>query len=264
MDEVLFAGKYDDWEYTVNFSLDGRSENDVAHALARIREGIEARAFCHSGISCLMVEAEVPEGNGMDGMIAFISARKPGEWKQFLLKAAVKEELLPVAEAKFICEMQKKFKVPAKVSSEMVPSSVKPGKQELMEGQIAFVGRYREWLAVKKLGVNEKTQDYEVAGILSSINTTLVKKTFDFLHPDRGMDAIAAAATRGKRKSFINLVDALRQVKPSLTGNRINDAYLLKCVYENLGFAPYANVEILVGAYPDLKAPKPRGRKAKG
>ncbi|VVB98465.1 Uncharacterised protein [uncultured archaeon] len=260
MDEVLFAGKYNDWEYTVNFDLSKASERDVSYALSYIHEGIEDRAFFHSGIDCKMIEKEVPQGNGLQDLIKYIDSRKPGQWKEFLLQAARKEELLPVAEAKLICETQKKFKVPAKVSTTMVQSSLKPGKQELFEGQIAFVGKYKEWAAIKKLGMEDNTQDYEVAGILGSVNTTIVKKAFFFLHPDKELEAIAANATRGKRKSFINLTDAFRQVASSMTGEKIHDAYLLKCVYENLGFAPYANVEILVPAHPDLKVAKPRGR----
>jgi hypothetical protein len=263
MDEVIFSGKYRDWEYNVRFDLSKASEADVAYALSYICEGIECRAFCHSGIICKMVEDEVPEGNGLDELTKYLDSRKPGQWKEFLLKVAGKEELIPVAEAKLICEVQKKFKVPAKIRTSMLKSTLKPGKPEPFEDQIAFVGRYRDWAAIKKLGLDEKTQDYEVSGILGSINSTMVKKAFFFLHPDPGIEAIAANATKGKRKSFANLTDAFRQISSAMNGESVHDAYLLKCVYENLGFAPYANVDILVPAHPDLKVAKPRGRMAK-
>lgn len=261
MDELIFSGKYDDWEISIKFDLSGASDQDVAYALAYIHEQIESRAFCHAGIDCDMIEKEIPAGKGIQDMIKTLESRKPGEWKNFLMKASGKEELVPVAETKLVCTLLSKNNMYAKVIP--AQSKLKPQKFELFEGQIALVGRYRDWISIKKMGLDEKTQDYEVAGILSGINTTLVKKSFDFMNPDRSVESIAAAATKGKRKSFINLAEALKQIAPSLGGDRIKDAYLLKCVFENLGFPPYANVESLIVAHPDLKAAKPRGRVAK-
>ncbi|MFA5077445.1 MAG: DUF2666 family protein [Candidatus Micrarchaeia archaeon] len=264
MDELLFSGKYGDWEYSVRFDLGNAEPKDVAYALSFIHENVESKAFCHSGIDCKMIEDAVPEGKGLMDAISFLEGRKPGEWKEFLLKAAGKEELLAVAESKFVCVLLCKNKVNAKICpSTLHSSSLRPRKQELLEGQIALIGRYRDWIAIKKMGVNEKTRDYEVAGILSAISSTLVRKSFDFLEPDRSVESIAASATKGKRKSFVNLATALRDVSGSMNGDEVRDAYLLKCVFENLGFAPYANVEALVPAYPELKVPKPRGRFAK-
>ncbi len=263
MDEIIFSASYKNWVFSERFDLSNASEQDVAYALAHIREHIENEAFCRSGVDCEGIEAAIPEGNGMHDLIKVLESRKPWEWKEFLLKFAGKEELLPVAEAKLVCALLKKNGISAKIESSMIKSLLKPQKQELFEGQVAFIGRYKDWMAIKKLGVDETTRDYEISGILSAINTTLVGKSFDFLHPDRSVESIAEAATRGKRKSFINLSQALRQVEPSLAGDRIRASYLLKCVFEKLGFAPYANVEVLTAAYPDLKVPKPRGRFSK-
>lgn len=264
MDEIIFSGAYKDWSYSAHFSLDKASDSDVAYALSFLHGQIESRAFCHSGVDCAFIEKSIPSGKGLPDLIKTLETRKPGEWKDFLLKAAGKPELLQVAEAKLICTLLDKNGIFAKVKSDLLKSTLKPGKQELLEGQISLIARYKDWISIKKMGVEGKTQDYEVAGILSAINTTLVKKAFDFLNPDKSVESIAASITKGKRKSFINLANALKEVSPSLTGDRIRDAYLLKCVFENLGFAPYANVEVLSAAYPDLKAPKPRGRVAKG
>lgn len=263
MDELIFSGAFRDWKYSARFDLANANEQDVAAALAQIHGEIEDRAFCYAGIDCDMIENSVPQGKGIPDVIKFLESRKPGEWKGLLLEAAGKKELLPAAEAKFICTLLTKNGVFAKMKSELLRSSIKPQKQELLEGQIALIGRYREWTAIKKMGVDEKTKDYEIAGILSSINTTIMKKAFDFMKPDRSVEAIADAATKGKRKSFVNLSEALKQVAQQLTGDKIRDAYLLKCVFENLGFAPYANVEVLVPAYPDLKTAKPKGRVSK-
>lgn len=263
-DEILFSGAYDGWEYSVKFDVTNATPADVSGALVQIHSNIESRAFCHYGVDCAMIEKEVPMGKGIPDAVRYLGSRKPGQWKEFMLRAAGREELIQAAESKFVCTLLMHFKIPAKIHPEIIRSSIKPQKQELLEGQIALIARYKDWISIKKMGLETTTKDYEVAGILSSINSTLVKKAFDFLSPDRGMEKIAAEATRGKRKSFINLAESLRKVEGYLTGNEINDAYLLKCVFENLGFAPYANVDVLVPAYPDLKTSKPRGRVAKG
>lgn len=263
MDEIIFSGKYKDWKYSVRFELDNANARDVAYALAYIHEHVECEAFYNSGVDCIMLEKQIPFGNGIQDLITFLESKKPGEWKELLLKAAKKEELLPVAEAKFISTLLSKNKVFAKITTAIVESRLKPKEQELLEGQISFIGHYKDWISIKKMSVDEKTQDYEVAGILSSINSTLVNKSFDFMGVDKSVDAIATNATKGKRKSFINLAEALKKVVPSLTGEKIQDAYILKLVFENLGFAPYATVDLLMPAYPDLKIPKPKGRFAK-
>ncbi len=263
MDEMIFSGAYSGWEYSVRFDLAKATEQDVAFALAHIHEQIEDRAFCHSGVNCDAIEKAIPEGNGIPDMVKFLESRKPGEWKDFLLRMAGKAELVLVAEAKFVCVLLSKNRIFAKLNSRLLQSSLAPLEQKLLEGQIAFIARYKEWISIKKMSMEKRTQDYEVAAILSSINTTLVNKSFDFLRLDGGLKAIADAVTKGKRKSFVNLTEALRQVTPSLTGDRIRDAFLLKCIFENLGFAPYANVDVLISAYPHLKVAKPRGRVAK-
>lgn len=264
MDELIFSGKYAGWEYHTRFDLEGAQPRNVAFALATIHDRIESEAFCHSGIDCSMIEHLIPEGNGIQDLIKFLEAKKPGEWKDFLLQAAKnREELLPVAESKFVCVLLSKNHVFAKVTAAMAQSEIKPQKQEPLPGQIAFIGRYKNWISIKKMSIEQGTKNYEIAGILSSINKTLVNTAFEFMNPDKSVDEIVANATRGKRKSFNNLVEALRQVAPSLTGDQIRNAYLMKRVFEALGFAPYANVEVLVSAYPELKVAKPRGRFSK-
>ncbi|MBU0586747.1 DUF2666 domain-containing protein [Candidatus Micrarchaeota archaeon] len=264
MDEMIFSGRYKDWNHSVIFNLSNASEKDVACALAQLHEVIDSSAFCHAGINCAMIENLAKEGNGIQDAAKFFESRKPGEWKSALLKTVDNEALLPVAESKLVCAAFTKNKVRATISCSMIDSSIKPSKSEELEGQIALIARYKNWIAIKKMSVDSTTKDYEVAGILAAINATIVKKAFDFCKPNKEMEKIAAEATKGKRKSFQNLADALRTVASNIGKNQIDDAYLVKCVSENLKFIPYANVDSLITAHPDLKMAKPRGRVAKG
>jgi hypothetical protein len=263
MDELIFSGKYGSWELSARFDLDGASPEDVACALAYLHEQIEGEAFCHSGIECDKIEAMVPEGKGIGAAAKFIGSMKSGQWKELMVKYAVKPELAPVAESKLICSLLKKFGLHACVTSGMACSKIKPAAQEPLEGQIALICRYKDWIAIKKMGVDETTKDYEVAGILSAINTTLVRKAFDFVEVDRGAEAVADELTRGMRKSFQNLATALAGAEPKAREDPIYNALLMKKILENLGFPPYANVESMIKAYPELKTAKPRGRVAK-
>ncbi len=263
MDEILFSGAYKGWEHSVKYAMDGSTDLDAAYALCQIRENIEHRAFCHAGVDCTMIESLVPEGKGMQDAIRLLESRKPGEWKEALLKSVKNEALLPVAESKLVCAVLSKNGLSASPCVSMLKSPIKPQSQEPLEGVIAFISRYKDWVAVKKMGVDSGTADYEVAGILSAINSPLVRKAFDFANPDRQLEKVAEDITRGKRKSFPNLSEAFRKISPIMGASALNDAYLLKIVCERLNFIPYANVESMVAAHPDLKVAKPRGRKAK-
>ncbi len=264
MDKIIFSGAYKDWNYSVKFDVTNASSMDISYILSSIHKQIENRAFCYSSINCEKIEKSILEGNGIENVIRYLESKKPGEWKKFFSDAIDKKELIPVAETKFICALLSKNEIFATMHPQMINSPINSLSQELLENEIAFIAKYKDWIAIKKMSISNETKDYEVAGILSNINTTLVRKAFDFMNPNREMEKLAVTATRWKRKSFANLANALRQISSSLSGNKINDAYLLKHVFENLGFAPYANVDMLIQAYPDLKPIKPRGRIAKG
>jgi hypothetical protein len=49
-----------------------------------------------------------------------------------------------------------------------------------------------------------------------------------------------------------------------MSSDKTKNAYLLVKSLEVLGYSPHANLDMLVGMYPDLKPKKPRGRMAKG
>ncbi|MEW6528896.1 MAG: DUF2666 family protein [Candidatus Micrarchaeota archaeon] len=272
MDEMIFSAAYKDWNYSVKFDLSNALSSDVSYALSFIHEEIENRAFYYSGICCEKIEKfvleavpeDVSEGKKISEIITFLESKKPVEWKAFFSSVANKNECIPIAEAKFFNALLVKNGVFATIRPQMINSSIKQLTQERLENQIAFIAKYKNWVTIKKMStMRNDIKDYEVAGILFGINTTLVKKAFDFMGPDKEIEKRALAITNGKRRLLVNLIDALKQISSSLGDNKIDNAYLLKCVFENIGFVPYANIDTLVSAYPDLKTTKPRGRIAK-
>jgi hypothetical protein len=133
-------------------------------------------------------------------------------------------------------------------------------KDELGD-HISFIGKYKQWIAIKKLGL-ESVQDYEVSAVLASANHTMINKSFDFADLKKN-DAVVDSICKGKRKSYGNVAQALKDLTPKLSGTS-DDAYVVCKVLETLGFKPYASPDMLTAAHPDIKPPKVKGRKPKG
>lgn len=140
------------------------------------------------------------------------------------------------------------------------------------ESEVVFTARYKDWLVVKKLLIEEKTSPQEVAAALASIEATISRKSYDFTGINReAIGAIAERLAAGKRKSFASLSEALSALKPAelkaelLTACPtpkhlpIAENYLVKCLLDLLGFKTNLDLETLAGTFPEIKVPKPRG-----
>ncbi|MEW6722587.1 MAG: DUF2666 family protein [Candidatus Micrarchaeota archaeon] len=251
-DEIIFTGGYKDFRLGVRFPVSGKKPGEVAAILAFISESIEPYAFRFSGIDTAGIEKlAAPGGRGIAGAAAFLESIPPNELRARIMQLAPKPELYPAAESYFLNRLLSKAGVPFKVA----PSASKP-EEEKVEDVIGFIGKYGQWVAIKKLGL-EKVQDYEVSGILAGINNTIVNKAFEFA----GMESQTGEST--KRKTFGNLAQALRELEGKLSGGP-EDACAVCKALEAVGYKPYASPEMLTEAYPDIKPPKVRGRKPKG
>ncbi len=257
-DEIIFTGAYKDFKLGMRFDLSGREPKDAAAALAYISASIEPQAFAFSGIDTKKIdEFAKPAGKGIGAVAAFFEKNPTGAIRERLSAAMEKPELMAVGETYLINQLLVKAGVQFKVQ----PSPAITPKEEKIEDFVGFIGNYRGWIAIKKLGLGN-VQDYEVSGILSGINHTIVNKAFDFSGVKKD-DAAVDSVAKGKRKSYGNLAAALKELEPKLTGSP-DDAYLVCKVCENLSYKPYASPEMLTAAHPDIKPPKVRGRKPKG
>lgn len=252
-DELIFSGAYKDFSLGVRFDLSGKSEEEVSRALVYISSEIEPHAFRFSGIDLKMVEDFARmEGKGLRAVCDFLEARSP-EFNKLLKERLENPLLKPAVTSYLLNRLLTNAGVAFKVEAE---PGLKPEKEEVSD-VVAFIGKYKSWIAIKKLGL-EKVKDYEVSGILSGINFSLVNKAFDFSGLEKD-DATVKAAARGKRRSLGNVVEVLRAIE-----GKADNPYVVCKALEELGLRPYASPHMLTDAYPDIKPPKVKGRKPKG
>jgi hypothetical protein len=142
---------------------------------------------------------------------------------------------------------------------------------------IEFLARYKDWVSVKKISIDEGTRPEEIALHLASIRQSLDRKSFEILGIDiKGIDDYASSITKDMRKSYSSLAqviqklgtnDAKEVVKNACKGKDelavIAETYLFRRVVQDLKFDFDVNPELLQSAYPSLKIPKPMGRKPK-
>jgi hypothetical protein len=142
---------------------------------------------------------------------------------------------------------------------------------------IEFLAKYKNWIAIKKMSISDDVKPEEIAFHLASIRQTIDKKAFEILGIDTSiLDEEANKITGGARKSFKSLAEAISSlsseeareaVQKACKGKEelqeVANAYLLRKVVQNLGFDFDVNQEMLAKVYPELKIPKPLGRKPK-
>ena len=142
---------------------------------------------------------------------------------------------------------------------------------------IDFLAKYKDWIAIKKMSISDDTKPEEIAFHLASIRQTIDKKAFEVLGIDtKQLDELANKITSGARKSYKALAEAIASlgsqeardiVAKACNGKEelqeVANAYLLRRVVQNLGFDFDVNQEMLAKVYPQLKIPKPLGRKPK-
>ena len=140
------------------------------------------------------------------------------------------------------------------------------------EGEVIFTARYKTWMTVKKLSIDEKTTPQEVAAALASAEATMSRKSYEFTGINQSaIEAMAERLAKGKRKSFVSLSEALAALKPTELKTELLTAcptpahlpiaenYLVKCMLDNMGFKTNLDMETLSQVYPEIKVTKPRG-----
>jgi hypothetical protein len=140
------------------------------------------------------------------------------------------------------------------------------------EESVVFTARYREWMVIKKLSIDERTTPQEVAAALAGMEATISRKSYEFTGINRAIvEEIAGKLSAGKRKSYVSLSEALSTLKPSALKEQLLTAcptpahlpiaenYMVKCLLDNLGFRTNLDTETLSGTFPEINVTKPRG-----
>lgn len=250
-DEIIFSGKYKGFSFSARYGLKNAGEKDVAYALCEIVKRIEPHAYEFSGIDRKKVEAVAAKaGKSLSSIAKYI---RENQVRKQLEETLGNELLIGAAESYFFSRAL------ANAGVAVLPevSSGLKAESETVEGQIVFIGKYKEWVAIKKLAL-EGAEAWEVSGMLCSAVETAVRKAFQFCGENEEISG------SGKRKSFGNAADLLDEIAGKMGSDKTKNAYLVARSLEALGYAPYANVGMLTAAHPELKPKKPKGRIAKG
>jgi len=254
-DEIVFSGKYKDFDFSARFDLGKAEEKDVAAALLHVSEKIEEPAYRFSGLDLKKVDEVAKKCTSIEEIISYLDANPIRK----MLEPSVRDKkLMPAAESCFFNLMFKKSGIRLRPE---IPLKLKPEKIK-EEGRIAFIGKYKSWTSIKKLSLKEVDEDWEISGILSGINHSIVNKALEFSCKNYAdVEEKAKVAAKGKRKSIAAAAEALESIKGEINGEC--GPVLLTKTLEELKYYTYITPFVLVDAYPDLKPPKPRGRMPK-
>ncbi len=145
------------------------------------------------------------------------------------------------------------------------------------EDSIEFLAKYKDWVAIKKMGIKPGTTPEEVAFHLAGIRQSLDRKAFEILGIDTAsLDSYAAQLVGNSRKSYASLAEVVQKLgsgeakgvatkacngKEELSA--IATVYLFRKIVQGMGFDLDVNQKMLSKIYPNLKVRKPLGRKPK-
>jgi hypothetical protein len=142
--------------------------------------------------------------------------------------------------------------------------------------EISFFANCRGWMAVKKKTITPETEKKEILAILASINDTTSRKAYELSGVKTAdIDAYIATLVKGRRKGLGNLAEIFGGLKQSELKVKLAAAcddplmlpfaetYFINTLLRTLGYSPFIGAEAITEVYPDMKMPKPRGRKPK-
>ncbi len=141
---------------------------------------------------------------------------------------------------------------------------------------VDFMVKYKDWVAIKRLGIRDRTRPEEIVFHLAGIRNSIDGKAFSMLGIDtKRLDSLAESIAQGKRGNYTALGDAIKaldskSIKAQLDGSctdsklsKIAGIYLLNGVMQRMGFDSSINQDMLSKIYPDLKVKLPPGAKRK-
>lgn len=140
------------------------------------------------------------------------------------------------------------------------------------EEYIDFMVKYRDWIAIRRLGIRPDTKPEEIVHHMAGVRSVIDNKSYLFLGIKTNIiDEYAGRLTSGLRKSYESLGKAIQsmsggETKSVLEGacenkelTPIAETYLLSRVVTNLGFDFSINQSAMAKIFPNLKMPKAPG-----
>lgn len=287
LDSIDFFARYKQWIVARSINCtDSTSPKEVSAYLVAVREDVANRAFDVLGIDTKILDAycekftkSLPK-NDYSSLVGLYKSLGSKEAEPEIERAAQsKEELKPFAKAYlfrralrqlgldwYLTNTNKAFagKAQSQKASSFVPFQ--------SEG-ISFMAKYKDWISIKKLSIDQKTKPEEVAAHLSSIRIATDRKASQILGVNtENLDIYAAGVTENMRKSAANLEkitatlaspEAKKQIEDACSGDQsLRDAartYLFSTMIQNLKIDLEVSPNTLMDMFPGLKIPKPKG-----
>ena len=133
------------------------------------------------------------------------------------------------------------------------------------EEYIDFMAKYRDWIAIRRLGIRPDTKPEEIVHHMAGVRSLIDGKSYMFLGIKTSvLDEYAGRLTSGMRKSYESLSKAVQSISGSETRSvleascenkeltPIAETYLLGKVVTNLGFDVGINQSAMAKIFPNL------------
>lgn len=143
------------------------------------------------------------------------------------------------------------------------------------EEYVDFMVKYKDWIAIKRLGIRSGTKPEEVVYHMAGIRSTMDGKSYPMLGIKTNiLDEHAKKLCAGMKKSYASLASALNLISSTDTKKileqsctkelaPIAETYLLAKITTTIGFDTGINQTLMSKIFRDLKAPKALGRVGK-
>lgn len=199
-EKVEFIGNYKGWKCYKGFeSLDGKEKLDIARLLLSIRESFNEKIFEYlgQGFDLNFIQGIVDSIVNEEKTIskALYKAKSPTTIKKL-------SEIANIKEAKDIAKGLLTEMVLEKLGIERLTPDVldkylgqnpiedKGGKAISGKEMVHFLGNYAGWKCVKRMEVDELTEDFDIAMLLLSMRESFNNKIYDYMSDKFDMESL--------------------------------------------------------------------------
>ena len=140
------------------------------------------------------------------------------------------------------------------------------------EEYIDFMAKYKDWIAIRRLGIRPDTKPEEVVQHMAGVRSLIETKSYPMLGIKISvLDEYVGKITMGVRKSYASLGKAVESLSSaeakaaieSACDNKalapIAEVYLLNKTTTSLGYDTGINPATMAKIFPGLKVPKAPG-----
>ena len=199
-EKVEFIGNYKGWKCYKGFeSLDGKEKLDIARLLLSIRESFNEKIFEYlgQGFDLNLIQGIVDSIVRDEKTIskALYKAKSPTTTKKL-------SEIANIKEAKNIAKgiltemILEKLGIerltPGTLDNYLGQKPIEDKGSKVVSGKemVHFLGNYSGWKCVKRMEVDELTEDFDIAMLLLSIRESFNNKIYDYMSDKFDMESL--------------------------------------------------------------------------